>query len=59
MGLIAIAQNKTKSFLKSELLWKNNNNRSKKKINTFCTPSRETRLEIPYVLYPKPWNTAR
>ena len=23
-------------------------------INTFCTPSRETRLANPYVLYPKP-----
>ena len=22
--------------------------------NTFCTPSRETRLANPYVLYPKP-----
>ena len=28
-------------------------------INTFCTPSRETRLANPYVLYSKPWNTAR
>ena len=28
-------------------------------INTFSTPSRETRLANPYVLYPKPWNTAR
>ena len=30
-----------------------------KAVNTFCTPSRETRLANPYVLYPKPRNTAR